>query len=29
LPGAGLAIVHDFALPFAPDLCRVLPEEVA
>jgi DNA-binding transcriptional LysR family regulator len=26
--GAGLAIVHDFALPFAPDLCRVLPEEV-
>ncbi len=26
--GAGLAIVHDFALPFAPDLCRVLPDEV-
>ncbi len=26
--GAGLAIVHDFALPFAPDLRRVLPDEV-
>ncbi len=26
--GAGLAIVHDFALPFAPDLVRVLPETV-
>jgi DNA-binding transcriptional LysR family regulator len=26
--GAGLAIVHDFALPFAPDLVRVLPELV-
>ncbi|MDG4647587.1 LysR family transcriptional regulator [Roseibacterium sp. SDUM158017] len=27
--GAGLAIVHDFALPFAPGLVRVLPGEVA
>jgi DNA-binding transcriptional LysR family regulator len=27
--GAGLAIVHDFALPFAPGLVRVLPEEIA
>ncbi|MCU4653555.1 LysR family transcriptional regulator [Roseibacterium sp. SDUM158016] len=27
--GAGLAIVHDFALPFAPELVRVLPDEVA
>jgi DNA-binding transcriptional LysR family regulator len=26
--GAGLAIVHDFALPFAPDLRRVLPDAV-
>ena len=26
--GAGLAIVHDFALPFAPDLCRVLAHEI-
>lgn len=26
--GAGLAIVHDFALPSAPDLVRVLPGEV-
>ncbi|PWK62427.1 LysR family transcriptional regulator [Roseicyclus mahoneyensis] len=26
--GAGLAIVHDFALPFAPDLVRVLPDRV-
>ena len=27
--GAGLGIVHDFALPAAPGLCRVLPEEVS
>lgn len=27
--GAGLGIVHDFALPFAPGLCKVLPEQVA
>ena len=27
--GAGLGIVHDFALPAAPGLVRVLPEEVA
>ncbi|MBF9036458.1 LysR family transcriptional regulator [Rhodobacterales bacterium HKCCE2091] len=27
--GAGLAIVHDFALPAMPDLCRVLPDEIA
>jgi DNA-binding transcriptional LysR family regulator len=27
--GAGLAIVHDFALPFAPGLVRVLPEAVS
>ena len=26
--GAGLAIVHDFALPAAPELVRLLPEEV-
>ncbi|MGR3494369.1 LysR family transcriptional regulator [Citreimonas sp.] len=26
--GAGLGIVHDFALPAAPDLVRVLPETV-
>jgi DNA-binding transcriptional LysR family regulator len=26
--GAGLAIVHDFALAFAPDLVRVLPREI-
>lgn len=26
--GAGLAIVHDFALPFAPELVRVLPGQV-
>ncbi|SDY27214.1 LysR family transcriptional regulator [Citreimonas salinaria] len=26
--GAGLGIVHDFALPSAPDLVRVLPETV-
>ncbi|NKX46128.1 LysR family transcriptional regulator [Roseicyclus persicicus] len=26
--GAGLAIVHDFALPAAPDLVRVLPDRV-
>jgi DNA-binding transcriptional LysR family regulator len=24
--GAGLGVVHDFALPFAPELVRVLPE---
>lgn len=27
--GGGLAVVHDFALPAAPDLVRVLPEAVA
>lgn len=27
--GAGLGIVHDFALPFAPELMRVLPAEIA
>ncbi|NDV52458.1 MULTISPECIES: LysR family transcriptional regulator [unclassified Salipiger] len=27
--GAGLGIVHDFALPAARGLCRVLPEEVS
>ena len=26
---AGIGIVHDFALPFAPDLVRVLPDRVA
>jgi len=26
--GAGLAVVHDFALPSAPELVKVLPEEV-
>ena len=26
--GAGLAIVHDFALPAAPELLRVLPDQV-
>lgn len=26
---AGIGIVHDFALPFAPELVRVLPERVA
>jgi DNA-binding transcriptional LysR family regulator len=27
--GAGLAIVHDFALPFAPELDRLLPDQIA
>ena len=27
--GAGVAIVHDFALPFAPGVVRVLPEDFA
>ena len=27
--GAGLGIVHDFALPHAPDLVRVLPNEIS
>jgi len=27
--GAGLAIVHDFALPAAPELVRVLPDQIA
>ena len=26
--GAGLGIVHDFALPHAPDLARVLPDDI-
>lgn len=27
--GAGLAVVHDFALPSAPEVVRVLPDQVA
>jgi DNA-binding transcriptional LysR family regulator len=27
--GAGIGIVHDFALPMAPDLVKVLPEQVS
>lgn len=27
--GAGVGVVHDFALPSAPDLCRVLPDEIS
>ncbi|PYF12837.1 LysR family transcriptional regulator [Rhodobacter viridis] len=27
--GAGLGIVHDFALPFTPGVVRVLPEDIA
>ena len=27
--GAGLGIVHDFALPSAPELVRVIPEQIA
>lgn len=27
--GAGIGMVHDFALPACPELCRVLPEEVS
>jgi DNA-binding transcriptional LysR family regulator len=27
--GAGLGIVHDFALPFCPGVVRVLPDEIA
>ena len=27
--GAGIGIVHDFALPAAPDLTRVIPDQVA
>lgn len=27
--GAGLGIVHDFALPFAPGVVRVLPQQIA
>ena len=26
--GAGVGVVHDFALPAAPDLCRVIPEQI-
>ncbi|MDP5359106.1 MAG: LysR family transcriptional regulator, partial [Paracoccaceae bacterium] len=26
---AGIGIVHDFALPFAPELCQVLTDQVA
>ena len=26
--GAGLGVVHDFALPAAPDLARVIPEQI-
>jgi DNA-binding transcriptional LysR family regulator len=27
--GAGLGVVHDFALPAAPELVRVLPEHIS
>lgn len=27
--GAGIGIVHDFSIPSAPDMVRVLPEEIA
>ena len=27
--GAGLAIVHDFAIPFTPGVVRVLPDQIA
>lgn len=27
--GAGLGVVHDFALPSAPDLARILPDEIS
>jgi DNA-binding transcriptional LysR family regulator len=27
--GGGVGIVHDFALPFAPELTRLLPGEIA
>ena len=27
--GAGVGVVHDFALPAAPDLVRVIPEEIS
>lgn len=27
--GGGIGIVHDFALPFAPELRKVLAEEIA
>lgn len=27
--GAGVAVVHDFAMPFAPELVKLLPQEVA
>ena len=27
--GAGIGIVHDFALPFAPELTRVLTDQVS
>lgn len=27
--GAGVGVVHDFALPAAPDLTRILPEEIS
>lgn len=27
--GAGVAIVHDFAMPFAPELVKLLPEEIS
>ena len=27
--GAGIGMVHDFALPFAPELARVLPDQLA
>lgn len=26
--GAGVGVVHDFALPAAPELCRILPDQV-
>lgn len=27
--GAGVGIVHDFAMPAAPELCRILPDDVS
>jgi DNA-binding transcriptional LysR family regulator len=27
--GAGLGIVHDFALPFAPELIKILPDQIS
>ena len=27
--GAGVGVVHDFALPAAPELCRVIPDQIS